>query len=104
MANFKFNIGDLIALASDLEALRSGLMRAQLEARPQQLVTIPFMTVVERRLSECSGGVQIHYLCRYREPSGRFGAEWLNEIELAPFPQKELTDLHLEILRRFPTT
>lgn len=59
---------------------------------PQKLV------ILERQLTECPGGYQVNYHCRVLSPGGLgqvsvFTSDlfWLNEMELAPYPQGEGT-------------
>ena len=44
------------------------------------------MAVVMRRLDECSGGTQLHYMCRWAGTNHDYPEKWFNEIELVEHP------------------
>lgn len=88
----KFSIGDLVVLKGSHEVAKrrngSGKHIRSLSAQP--------MTVVERMVQQCYGGIQIRYLLRthhvaseYASLDVLFGTETVNlvEVELMPAPE-----------------
>lgn len=85
---FKFSIGQFVTTlegkaGSDLIENMRGDDEHKLDVTLKRWA-IPLF-ILERRLQECSGGTQIHYLCRYYASAG-YTEHWFNEIELAEHP------------------
>jgi len=89
--DFKFNIGDKVTGLSVADFVLRGLYEKELRVEHTRVVGYPkSMIIVQRRYDECSGGVQHHYWCS-AEFEGARTATWYNEIELAPYPQEQVT-------------
>jgi len=88
--DFKFNIGDRVTALSVADFVQRGLYEKELRLDPAKVAYPKGMVIVQRRYDECSGGVQHHYLCS-AEFEGSRTAAWYNEIELAPYPQEQVT-------------
>ena len=75
---FKFSIGDTLRPVAAAVPLKIGTGRRLLGGEDVRLF------VVGRKLEECPGGVQRHYVCRYHTSTGHFGTTFteFNEIEL----------------------
>ncbi len=94
---FKFNIGDQVTSLSVADFVQRGLYEKELHLDPTGVSYPKSMTIVQRRYDECSGGVQLHYLCS-AEFEGSRTAAWYNEIELASYPQEQVTRALLDNL------
>ena len=88
--NFKFEIGRILTTKESIASVKMLEWRneadrkiaAALNKRPIEISLI----VIQRRLDECSGGVQHQYLCHYFTSEG-YKEHWFNEIELEEHPQ-----------------
>lgn len=89
-SGFAFKIGDVLRFKSVGEYIH---VRGRRDALPKGSL---LLFVLERRLQECPGGVQRHYVCRMHK-AGAFevgvvaDATVFNEVEveLAPLPVPE---------------
>lgn len=91
-SDFLFQIGDFVtvkASAEELTLIKAQLTEAEIKLHKSQgRFPMPIrLIVLERRLQECPGGSQKHYLCRYWTREG-FKTEFFNEIELAAYPEE----------------
>ena len=91
--DFKFSIGDTVTTQASLQewelfiAENDKMTKAGTIGYGYGKVAIPvLLTVLERRLQECPGGRQVHYLCRYFGPQG-YIEHLFNEIELVKHPK-----------------
>ena len=86
--DFKFSIGDIVTTKESLLQYEY-LTALDKEKEFQMLFNKPYMPislfVLTRRLEECPGGTQLHYLCRYFISQG-YIEHWFNEIELVNHP------------------
>jgi len=88
--DFKFNIGDKVTGLSVAEFVQRGLYEKELHLGGNKTGYPKSMVIVQKRYDECTGGVQRHYFCS-AEFEGSRTAAWYNEIELAPYPQEQVT-------------
>ena len=94
---FKFNIGERVTGLSVADFILRGLYEKELRVDHTRAGYPKSMIIVQRRYDECTGGVQFHYLCS-AEFEGSRTAAWYNEIELAPYPQEQVTRVLLNHL------
>ena len=94
---FKFNIGERVTGLSVADFILRGLYEKELCLDPAKVGYPKGMIITQRRYDECTGGVQFHYLCS-AEFEGSRTAAWYNEIELAPYPQEQITRALLDNL------
>ncbi len=94
---FKFNIGDQVTSLSVADFVQRGLYEKELRIDSTRVNYPKSMIITQRRYDECSGGVQLHYLCSAAFEGSRTAA-WYNEIELAPYPQEQATRALLNYL------
>lgn len=88
--DFKFNIGDKVTSLSVAEFAQRGLYEKELRVEHTRISYPKGMIITQRRYDECTGGVQRHYFCS-TEFEGSRTAAWYNEIELASYPQEQVT-------------
>ncbi len=83
-AECRFRVGDMVVLVSDVEQLRAdvALNGKQTSDRSYLRVgTLRPMMVVERYVTQCHGGIQVHYGIRRLKDGHAFADRW-HEYEL----------------------
>jgi len=90
---FKFNIGDKVTVPSVVDFVLRGIYAKELQTYGDKRYFYPkSMMVIQRRYEECSGGVQVAYLCSVEFEGSRTVA-WYSEIELVVYPQEQITKI-----------
>lgn len=88
-AHFKFEIGDRVVERQSLFVYDLTVARFKPDASEQikagRAPFINYMTVIERTMQECPGGVQYWYRCQPWGPGRTSQAHSFNEIELDAF-------------------
>lgn len=86
--DFKFQLGQFVT-TKDSKAIHdfveSKRTDKEIDVTFKRWNTSLVLSVISRRMEECPGGAQRHYLCRYLVADGYHG-EWFNEIELVEHP------------------
>ena len=83
-AQFKFKIGDMVVPKARWELVKFCVVRdAESKAVPD------IMTVIQRTMEECPGGVQYHYLCRPWMTGLEDKIIRFNEVELQAYSLDE---------------
>ncbi len=96
---FKYGIGQALTTKESMEMVNSGFLALEVEIDDRLREPIR-MDVVERRLVECSGGVQIYYTCSHRIEGGKFTTTIFNEFLLVPYPKELVQKIQLDALNR----
>ena len=89
---FQFATGEHVTTKMALEdtkVVKSAMSEEYIkfETRSGNVIAPLRLFILERRLQECPGGTQKHYLCRYYVREG-YKTELFNEIELVAYPNE----------------
>lgn len=84
----RFKVGEFVHHRAHLEALRAE-ERCNGKLRRYERVGAHPLTIVERLVQQCYGGVQVHYDVRARDAKGNLAVYRLTEAELVPFSDVE---------------
>ena len=90
---FQFAIGECVTTKmalEDIKVVKSGMTEHDINfAKRGGTVLAPLrLFILERRLQECPGGTQKHYLCHYYTTRDGYKTEFFNEIELVAYPNE----------------
>ena len=88
--DFKFQLGQFVA-TKDTKAIQDFIESKRTDKDREMDIVFKrwsaalVLTIIARRMEECPGGTQHHYLCRYLVGDG-YHEGWFNEVELVEHP------------------
>jgi len=96
---FKYGIGQVLSTKESMQMIDSGFLALEIEVDDRLREPIR-MDVIERRLVECSGGVQIYYTVSHRTEGGKYTNSMFNEHLLVPYPEEQVRKIQFDALNR----
>jgi hypothetical protein len=94
---FRFKVGGTVCMKAHLTAPRPAPRGADPKRRRSYIPALQELFILERFVQQCSGGVQLAYICRVHIPESSFGRSMafgtelmrVMEIELEEVPPEE---------------